>query len=287
MTWKTQLPKISIVIPTKNSARTLRLCLKSIMLQRYPQKLLEVIVVDSYSSDDTVSIARKYGCRVISTRLKPMGARYIGYLNSRGDIIVFLDSDHILAYNGLLLDIAYHVGKGCDIIHLEEMSFKPRTLVQKLIADDRYTTQAISKLLPLPYGTLYPRVFKRSILEKVYESMPRNILTETYEHEEVILHYEALRMAKRHCSIPKALFHVDEESFKHFLKKIEGYGCMHSLSIMRVQKYAHAISSKRLFRLREIPYLFYLYPTKFLKVLLLLGLKALAYKHGELRCRCR
>ena len=53
---------ISIVIPTKNSADTLTLCLESIKKQTYPN--YELIIVDGFSSDKTIDIARKYGTKI-------------------------------------------------------------------------------------------------------------------------------------------------------------------------------------------------------------------------------
>ena len=51
-------PKVSFVIPTFNSERTLDECLSSISNQDYPD--MEIIVVDNGSDDKTVEIAKKY-----------------------------------------------------------------------------------------------------------------------------------------------------------------------------------------------------------------------------------
>jgi len=51
-------PRISVIIPAKNSERTIGKCLKSVFNQEYvPQ---EVIVVDGGSTDRTRSIANWY-----------------------------------------------------------------------------------------------------------------------------------------------------------------------------------------------------------------------------------
>lgn len=277
-----KLPKISIVIPTKNSEKTLKLCLKSIKLQDYPHELIEVIVVDGYSDDQTLDLARKYNCKIVRTHAKPLGARYLGYLKSQGDILVFIDADHIIARCNLLSDIAYNItNKGYDVLHLEEESFKPRTLVQKLIAADRYTNQQISKLMPLNYSTLYPRVYKREIVEKVFQSIPLSTMFRTHEHEDVIMHYETIKLTRKHTTLPKALLHVDEESLKRFLRKISRYGYMELQTRTILKKYANAIKLKKLFRIREIPYLFLKYPRHSLSVFLLLTLKLLAYEYGK------
>jgi cellulose synthase/poly-beta-1,6-N-acetylglucosamine synthase-like glycosyltransferase len=51
-----KIPKVSFVIPTFNSERTLEECLSSISNQDYPD--MEIIVVDNGSDDKTVEIAK-------------------------------------------------------------------------------------------------------------------------------------------------------------------------------------------------------------------------------------
>ena len=55
-------PKVSIIIPTKNSSKTLEYTLKSVISQSY--KNIEIIVVDNNSSDNTKQIAKAYNARV-------------------------------------------------------------------------------------------------------------------------------------------------------------------------------------------------------------------------------
>ena len=55
---------VSIIIPSKNSERTIAGCLQSIISQSYPA--VEIIVVDGSSTDLTREIAQRFGARVIS-----------------------------------------------------------------------------------------------------------------------------------------------------------------------------------------------------------------------------
>ena len=50
------LPKISIVIVTYNAGKTLQICLDSIYKQQYP--ILEIVIIDGQSTDDTVEILK-------------------------------------------------------------------------------------------------------------------------------------------------------------------------------------------------------------------------------------
>jgi len=91
------LPLVSIVIPTRNSARTLPRCLQSLTMQAYPECKIELIVPEACSSDDTVAIAKAFGAMVVTNRLvtgeagKALGARI-----AQGEYILFIDSDNVL-----------------------------------------------------------------------------------------------------------------------------------------------------------------------------------------------
>jgi glycosyltransferase involved in cell wall biosynthesis len=53
---------VSIIIPTKNSVRTIEACLKSCKEQTYPH--IEIIVVDNFSTDGTDKITSQYTHKV-------------------------------------------------------------------------------------------------------------------------------------------------------------------------------------------------------------------------------
>jgi glycosyltransferase involved in cell wall biosynthesis len=90
-------PKVSIVVPTYNSERTLSQCLESICNQSYPYH--ETIVVDSFSHDNSVNIAKGFGAIIIQRKCNPALARNIGVANSTGNYVLFLDSDQVLSAN--------------------------------------------------------------------------------------------------------------------------------------------------------------------------------------------
>jgi glycosyltransferase involved in cell wall biosynthesis len=91
------LPVISLVIATLNSEEKLPRCLDSIKKQTYNQKNIEILVVDGGSIDKTQEIAKKYNCRIISNpKVVPTWAKYIGFLEARGDYALFIDSDEVV-----------------------------------------------------------------------------------------------------------------------------------------------------------------------------------------------
>ncbi|MBU0628829.1 MAG: glycosyltransferase [Nanoarchaeota archaeon] len=89
---------ISIIIPTKNEEHYLPKLLKSIKKQDY--KDYEVIVSDAGSKDKTVSIAKKFKCKIVKGGLPSVG-RNNGAKAAKGDLFLFLDSDVRLPSNFL------------------------------------------------------------------------------------------------------------------------------------------------------------------------------------------
>jgi len=83
---------VSIVIPTKSNENELERCLLSIFNLDFPN--FEVIVVDGHSQDNTVEIAKKYGCRVLYENKGTRAAAInIGVRFAKGEYVAFTDAD--------------------------------------------------------------------------------------------------------------------------------------------------------------------------------------------------
>src|SRR5664280_3442397 len=84
-------PRVSVVIPALNEAQNL-----PHVLNRLPDDLLEVILVDGGSVDDTINVARRLlpGVRILrQTRRGKGNALMCGFAACRGNIVVMLDAD--------------------------------------------------------------------------------------------------------------------------------------------------------------------------------------------------
>jgi glycosyltransferase involved in cell wall biosynthesis len=82
---------VSVVVPTRNSARTLDACLRSVRSQTYPR--VELIVVDNRSSDGTPEIAARWADLVRAGGSERSAQRNIGAAVARGRHLLFIDSD--------------------------------------------------------------------------------------------------------------------------------------------------------------------------------------------------
>jgi len=105
---------VSVIIPTFNSERFLEKCLSSLKRQTYER--LEIIVVDDGSTDSTIGIAERHGCKIIKNpKVGRAAAKNEGLRHSFGEYLVFVDSDMELTPNVLsecvnLVENDSHVG---------------------------------------------------------------------------------------------------------------------------------------------------------------------------------
>jgi len=86
-------PTLSVIIPTLQEENYIEKTLSNLKKVTTP---IEVIVVDSGSSDKTVEIARRFTDKVYSIRKRGISVgRNYGAKHAHGDILVFLDTDVI------------------------------------------------------------------------------------------------------------------------------------------------------------------------------------------------
>lgn len=108
------LPFVSIVIPARNESENIQACLSSIFKQTYPKHLFEVIVVDDYSTDPTLRMAREINEKnlLVLDLMQYLGnpgeyspnkkkAIALGIKNARGELIITTDGDCLVGENWL------------------------------------------------------------------------------------------------------------------------------------------------------------------------------------------
>ena len=92
---------VSIVITTKNAEEFIADCIKSVINSNYIKegKEIEIILVDNYSTDKTVEIAKSFGAKTFLKGPERSAQRNYGVEQASGEIVGILDADMTLSEN--------------------------------------------------------------------------------------------------------------------------------------------------------------------------------------------
>jgi len=87
-----QNTKLSVFVTTFNNARTLASCLRSVAWAE------EIVVLDSYSTDATIRIAKEYGCKVTQHEFLGYGKqKQLALEHTSNTWVLLLDADEMLS----------------------------------------------------------------------------------------------------------------------------------------------------------------------------------------------
>lgn len=89
------LPEFSFVLPCLNEAMTLETCVKKCFQSAAEHKLkIEVVIADNGSTDASVAIAERLGCRVVHVKRRGYGSALIaGIEAAQGKFVIMGDAD--------------------------------------------------------------------------------------------------------------------------------------------------------------------------------------------------
>lgn len=123
---------IATIILTKNEERNIGLCLDGL------KWCDEVIIIDDYSEDNTVKIARSRGAAIFKKRLNNdfSSQRNFGLGKAKGEWVLFIDADEIVS-SSLAKDIVRRIRKNNNIY---SGFYLPRQEIfngKKLISSDK------------------------------------------------------------------------------------------------------------------------------------------------------
>jgi len=104
--------KVTIGVCVKNNASTVKEAIESIIEQDFSTELLEIIIVDGYSQDGTLSIIRdclkNFKASVKIFYAKGLGkARQIVVDNAKGEYIIWVDGDMVIPKNYIRYLVQY------------------------------------------------------------------------------------------------------------------------------------------------------------------------------------
>jgi glycosyltransferase involved in cell wall biosynthesis len=161
--------QLSVVFITRNQAWNVRRLVESVLSQASPFLSIEIVLIDSASTDETVEIACEYPITVISLdadqRLTAAAGRHVGYQHVTGRFILFLDGDMEL-YPGWL-EQALNL-----LIEHPQIAAITGTLIDR----PKATPSRHTLLIPLRVDPVVPRdvkhgggaaIYRQSVLEEV------------------------------------------------------------------------------------------------------------------------
>jgi glycosyltransferase involved in cell wall biosynthesis len=126
-------PLVSVIIASRNSARTIADCLRSIISQSY--KPVDIIVVDCFSTDSTRAIAQRIGALVISDDGERSVAKNLGAKFANGKYLFFVDADHRLGPD--VIATCVKTIDGVDGVLINDHDIPKESKVSRLVASRR------------------------------------------------------------------------------------------------------------------------------------------------------
>ena len=219
---------IDVVIPTLNCANKLSKCIKSLKRQRYGGNL-KMIVVDSGSIDDTVSVAKNNGCRVYTLPGKHSdgvnGARQFGIDKGDSEFVWLVDSDNYLVED----DVADRLMKPFFFDPSIQMTM-PEPLVDKTLSTfnnylSLYESYCVAQMknhserrdgwctIPdVSYGITNCTILRRTAIAAV----------EGYDEDvRVLARLRKLHLSRGCISEKSHYYHETADSFLQFFRKCE------------------------------------------------------------------
>lgn len=268
-----QAKKVSLSIPTYNSAPFIGKCLEAIKEQTY--KNIEVNVIDGGSNDTTVSIAREHGVKnIFICKDALLSARFEGVKKSNGDFVLLLDSDQILEKTAIERAVKKIEEEKLDMLVFEESVYKPHTFIEHLFEADRKLIHQVADMSPFT-GVVLPRFYRRKILFEAMNTIPKTVLKAVGGQDHAIIYYEAWQKSHKVALLSHAVSHIEPSSYRVMWKKFYRWG--KTSTGAHHTRYAELLEKKE--RFRTGLFTKGLIQASFASILLLL-LKGVPYKLG-------
>lgn len=140
LTWdlpRTLVPqtKVTVLVAARNEATQIEACLAALSQQKYPEQLLEIILIDDHSEDATAQLAAQYAkVRVLSLPDPQTGKKAAiayGISQSSGQLIVTTDADCIMANDWLLYLVSFYEAKQPAFIAAPVTFYEEQSLLER------------------------------------------------------------------------------------------------------------------------------------------------------------
>ena len=185
-----KLPMVSIILPVYNSANTLYTCIESIVNSTYQKDLIQVIVVNNHSTDNSFQEYQRAQTDFNSIRMQWMNtdqgkakALNAAIYSSMGQYVVNLDTDGILERQALE-NIVMYFENNPEIDAATGTILTQKSLIKstenwclKILRDNEYFEYAQAFLAGRNIETQNNQLFTMS---GAFSTFRRNVLVETF-----------------------------------------------------------------------------------------------------------
>ena len=113
-------PLVSVVVPVKDSIRTIEACLRSIRAQTWPS--LELVVIDNFSTDGTWDVVQELAHHAEQAGPERSAQRNLGIERSQGEWILWIDADMELPPTIVERAMAAALGEEADAVFIPEVT---------------------------------------------------------------------------------------------------------------------------------------------------------------------
>ena len=232
-------PKVSIICPNYNREKYLLRLLRSIQNQFFDD--IEIIIVDDFSKDDSISLIEEYQKEderiILIKNNKNKGtliSRNIGIVNSKGEYIIMPDSDDILSENILKtcyetstknnIDmIRFNIYIGNEIIFFDYFVNKLR--VKPIFQPElrTYLFYGLNKLEQIDFN-LSNKFIKRDVYIRALNSINKFYLNQyMINYEDGLMNFMLYRIAKSFVFIKKIGYYYLQNNQSITLKPKKKY----------------------------------------------------------------
>ena len=181
---------ITVILNVYNGEKYIKKCLDSIINQTY--KDIEILIVNDHSTDNTLSIIKKYKDKRIKviTNKKNLGlslSRNVGIDNSKGDYLYFVDVDDYIEKD--TLEYLYNLTKkyksdittcrSIDIYNYDTKIINEEENIEVLNSEEM-----LKRILLIKYreGTTWNKLYNKKLFKKIrFENRIINDVVTTYK----------------------------------------------------------------------------------------------------------
>ncbi len=213
---------VSIVIRTLNEETYLTQVLEAVEKQKTQDVNIETIIVDSGSTDGTLAIARKHGCRI--THIAQDDFTFGRSLNqgcdfADGDILVFLSGHCIPCDHNWLQELIAPIRSGiCEYCYGRQIGSGPTKFSENRVFLKYYPLHSL-----LPQEGFFANNANAALLKETWEE---------FQFDESLTGLEDMHLAKRLVGQDKhigyasgsSVYHIHDESWSQVRNRYEREG---------------------------------------------------------------